>query len=609
MEGNIISRLNIALAWAAKRRAISVGLPTLAVIVVTIFLFFYVRNLEKERVQQAFIGQAMNYSNAMIENINLYHEILYSIRSFYAASVHVDRNEFNAFTQHNLDRFKGIQALEWIPRVAGENRYKYEQSAVNNGLTGYQFKKWSSDGKWVATNEHWAKEYFPVFYMQPHEGNKPALGIDLASNPTRLAALEKSRDTGAPVATARIILAQDADQQSGFLIFIPIYKNNEIIDTVEKRREHLIGFILGVFRISDIINSSTANLDSNDIVFRITDESAGGEQQLLFKEDGVYSNDQLSSLSNELHYSVGYRNGGRDWRLSFMATADFIERNKGSESLLIGIAGISIAALLALMLFLVTQRSLIVERLVEQRTEELARTNEALIKSNIELEQFAYIASHDLQAPLRGISGFAQFLQKDYFDRLDDNANQYIEQIVEGAKRMQTLIKDLLTYSRLDSLSRPFVETNLNNVFDDVVILLGTAIEEVSGKVTRDDLPIVIGDRAQLSQLLHNLIGNGIKYFDKQPPNVHISAKKNNNEWIISVKDNGIGIEPKHHNRIFKIFHRLYSQEQYSGTGIGLAVCQRIAKHHNSRIWLESELGVGTTFYFAISCQSSGNKV
>jgi PAS domain S-box-containing protein len=250
-----------------------------------------------------------------------------------------------------------------------------------------------------------------------------------------------------------------------------------------------------------------------------------------------------------------------------------------------------------------TQRKLNeeLEQCVEERTSELAHANEALARSNVELQQFAYIASHDLQTPLRGISGFAQLLHADYHGRLDENAHTYIERIVVEAKRMKALIDDLLTYSRVESRARPFEPIDLGEVFDEAVALLQSSIVDSGGEVTRGDLPIVSGDASQLLHLLQNLIENGLKYHGDQPPRVHVWAEESGGEWTVGVRDNGIGIDPQQHERIFDIFRRLHTQEQYPGTGIGLAVCRRIVARHGGRIWLTSTVGQGSEFLFTLT--------
>jgi signal transduction histidine kinase len=236
------------------------------------------------------------------------------------------------------------------------------------------------------------------------------------------------------------------------------------------------------------------------------------------------------------------------------------------------------------------------------RTEELAKANETLTNSNIELQQFAYVASHDLQSPLRSISGFVQLLKMEYDEQLDDQAHDYIRRTVQSIVQMQTLIRDLLSYSRVDARSRPFVAVALDDVFHGSVSLLESSIRDSGGQVTCDELPVVLGDVSQLTQLMQNLISNGLKYHGTDPPHIHVSAEPGikKNEWIVSVRDNGIGIEAEYFGRIFEIFKRLHGQKEYPGTGIGLAVCRRVVERHGGAIWVESEPGHGSNFRFSI---------
>jgi PAS domain S-box-containing protein len=247
------------------------------------------------------------------------------------------------------------------------------------------------------------------------------------------------------------------------------------------------------------------------------------------------------------------------------------------------------------------------EQRVKERTLELAVSNQILERSNIELQQFAYVASHDLQSPLRSINGFVQLLKIDYEEKLDAQGRDYIRRTVQSIAQMQTLIRDLLSYSRVDSRSRPFVPVPLLDVFHDSVLLLESSIRDAGGQVTCDELPVVLGDGSQLAQLMQNLIGNGLKYHGTEPPHVHVSAEPGikKNEWIVSVCDNGIGIDPKYFGRIFEIFKRLHDQKDYPGTGIGLAVCRRVVERHGGTIWVESEPGHGSNFLFSISADAA----
>ncbi len=249
-----------------------------------------------------------------------------------------------------------------------------------------------------------------------------------------------------------------------------------------------------------------------------------------------------------------------------------------------------------------------------QLTEELKTANEELINvqdelrdaisnlevSNRELEEFAYVASHDLQEPLRMVSSFTQLLEKRYKDQLDRDAHDYIGFIVGSSQRMKDLIDDLLAFSRLNTEAKEFESTDLENALDDVLFNLEIVIEENNAKITHESLPITKCDSSQIRQLFQNLISNAIKFHSDKPPEIHISAKDSGKEWLFSVSDNGIGIDPEHQKKIFDVFRRLHTREEFEGTGIGLAICKRVVERHDGQIWVESELDKGSTFYFTI---------
>ena len=250
-----------------------------------------------------------------------------------------------------------------------------------------------------------------------------------------------------------------------------------------------------------------------------------------------------------------------------------------------------------------------VEVAERQRTEEtLTNKNLALQRSNAELEQFAYVASHDLQEPLRMITGYTQLLVKRYQGKLDLNADEYINFAVDGAKRMQGLINDLLTYSRVGTRGKAFALADCEIILRNALASLEVAIQESGATVTHDPLPTVLGDEGQLGQLFQNLISNAIKYRDNKSPEIHVSSKREGKAWLFSVKDNGIGIDPRYAERIFVIFQRLHTRDEYPGTGIGLALCKKIIERHGGSIWVESAPGEGATFYFTIPTTENERK-
>jgi signal transduction histidine kinase len=261
------------------------------------------------------------------------------------------------------------------------------------------------------------------------------------------------------------------------------------------------------------------------------------------------------------------------------------------------------------------------EKRVQERTSELQKSNEQLGKeveerrqaeaklllqsqelarSNTELEQFAYVASHDLQEPLRMVASYVQLIEKRYQDKLDSDGREFIEFAVDGAKRMQVLIEDLLTYSRITTRAKPFQSTNFEEVLEAVTDNLQMVIRESGAHITHSPLPTVSGDDTQLTQLFQNLISNAIKFRRDTTPEVHIHAEPQEDYWLISVQDNGIGIEAQHLDRIFLLFQRLHGRGAYPGTGLGLAICRKIVERHGGTIWAESETGSGSKFSFTI---------
>jgi chemotaxis family two-component system sensor kinase Cph1 len=255
----------------------------------------------------------------------------------------------------------------------------------------------------------------------------------------------------------------------------------------------------------------------------------------------------------------------------------------------------------------VMRRNAELERRVEQRTAEVTAAHDAvsryashLAESNAELERFAYVASHDLQEPLRMIVSYLQLLARRYVGNLDQDADEFIGFAVDGAKRMQTLINDLLAFSRVGRQDRPPVAVDMESTFARVVANLEVAANEARAEITHDPLPDLVGDRSQLGQVLQNLVANALKFRGDAPARIHVGARRGDREWTIAVRDHGIGVPPEHAERIFVIFQRLHTRAEYEGSGVGLAICKKIVERHGGRIGVESHPGDGATFWFSI---------
>jgi light-regulated signal transduction histidine kinase (bacteriophytochrome) len=247
----------------------------------------------------------------------------------------------------------------------------------------------------------------------------------------------------------------------------------------------------------------------------------------------------------------------------------------------------------------------------KEAEEALAQKTRELVRSNKELVEFAYVASHDLQEPLRMIAGYTQLLARRYQGRLDAEADEFIQYAVDGATRLQVLINDLLAYSRVGTQGKPFTATNCSEVLNRALDNLKIALDESGAVVRHCELPSVMADGTQLTQLFQNLISNAIKFRNKQPPEIQIAVERKPDDaappttpasdvWHFCVRDNGIGIEPQYFERIFIIFQRLHGRDEYPGTGIGLAICKKIVERHGGRIWVESAPGKGASFHFTL---------
>ncbi len=244
------------------------------------------------------------------------------------------------------------------------------------------------------------------------------------------------------------------------------------------------------------------------------------------------------------------------------------------------------------------RREIVRRKRAEQALRQAAQD---LKRSNDDLEQFASIASHDLQEPLRTVAGFVTLLRDQYRGQFDDDADKFIDFTLDGVSRMSQLIQDLLAYSRVGTHHKQPEPTPCGQLLENALADLQTSISKANAKITSDLLPVVVADATQLTQLFQNLIGNAVKFrHDDVPPEIHVGAKRQRDQWVLWVKDNGIGIPPDQYERIFEVFERLHTRKKYPGTGLGLAICRKIVARHGGRIWVESSVGEGTTFYFTL---------
>ena len=320
-------------------------------------------------------------------------------------------------------------------------------------------------------------------------------------------------------------------------------------------------------------------------------------QQAIVEKKTIVSNQPTSVpegyLSIQRSISVPLMHGGEAVGLLHLANKP-TDYDQQDRELLEGLA-VYIAPVLAARLHRERQE---VRR--EEAEEALERKAQELERSNMELSQFAHVASHDLQEPLRMVASYTSLLRERYTGYIDEQADTYIDFAVEGATRMRELIDGLLTFSRVESGENPRCPTDVGTVLGQVIDTLQIAIRESRAEVETGDMPVVMAASGQLHQLLQNLVANAIKFCGASPPRIRVSSFRMRSEWVVVVKDRGIGIDLEYHEQIFQIFKRLHSRQEYPGVGIGLAVCKRIVERHGGRIWLESTPGEGTSIFFTL---------
>lgn len=594
-------------------------------IVLTMLVFLETRIFFAQEAEIEFQNLAAERSSRLGEALNRDLAILQSLRGFYAGSSRVDRDEFRVFVEHVHPQAVGIRALEWIPRVSAAERADYEENARADGYSDFRISERSSSGDMIAAAVR--DEYFPVYFLEPYLGNERALGFDLGSNAARLEALRVARDTGQIAVTASIRLVQETGSQAGFLAFEPIYRTGTTPGTLEGRRSELAGFALGVFGVGDIVSAVLIEESEPEALDTyLYDVSAEPGQRFLHYQPSGFPGAPVEPLpEDQLHEGLVHVEplfvGDRQWSLVFKPTPGFFSGAGEVEQWGVLCIGLLLTSLLAQHLVSSGNRTAVVQGLVAEKTADLVAANNRLTleiagrsrietelaRSNSELEQFASVASHDLQEPLRKVQAFSDRLQQKYAEDLDEKGRDYLSRMGKATARMQTLIDDLLRLSRVTTMGLQFGPTDLKSVIHDVLADLEVRIQEAGAEVIVSAMPVITADPVQMRQLFQNLIGNSLKYGrEGVPPIIRVevetaeadTAERNPVDGPIHrirVSDNGIGFEQEYAERIFGMFQRLHGRSAYDGAGIGLSICLRIVERHRGCIRAEGRPGAGAT--------------
>ena len=521
----------IVLIWLGKPRriwwdrryylAISLGVAFAA----SITLFVFSSNWERERLQLEFERQVSGISQKATLNVKGYLDALYSIRGFFDSSDRVDRVDFWTFAAGLYRRNEGIQALEWIPRVRTNERDEYEKRAREEGYPEFRITEKSAAGAMVTAGDR--SEYFPVYFVEPYVGNEKALGFDLASNPTRLEALEQARDRGEPVATARIRLVQETGDQFAFLVFLPIYAD-QAAQTIAQRFKELQGFALGVFRIGNVVEAALRDANASEIHLVIEDVGSEPGKRRLFEHGTT-----LARVS-ELGWKTELKVADRRWLMQYSPSGDYLVAQRTWHTWIVPVGCLLLTGILEAFLLTVTGRTARVEQLVAERTsaltseiEERARVEVALKLAKEEAEsanraksEFLANMSHELRTPLNAIIGYSEMLCEEAEQRELSEIAEDLSKITGAGKHLFSLISDVLDLSKIEAGHAEILVESVpvGGLVGEVVETIQT-LAETNGNTLKVDVHPALGechtDQTKLRQILYNMLSNAAKFTTK----------------------------------------------------------------------------------------------
>ncbi|HEU4975233.1 MAG TPA: CHASE domain-containing protein [Baekduia sp.] len=558
-----------------------------------------------DRERDELVADAHGASAALDRRLQEYVQVLRGAAGLYAASERVGYDEFEQYfaDQGVLERFPGVQVIGFASYVARGDLAAYAARVRRDSAR--------AQAPYPAFHIHPrpapdAEAALVIDHLDPPAGNAQAFGLDFLSEPSRRRAALLARRTGMPASTAPIRLVQAATGWLGIDLMVPVYAGPP--STTGEQRPWG-GVVYAAFRLDDLLREvigdqrRDADVQVYDLgpAATVGPRTRPGPNAIPFDPARAGKPPPAGSGTRTETIEVA----GRRWAIAYTRRGSALAAGERAVPWIIGTAGLIVSLLAAALLRALSTSQARAVRLADAMTVELREREAELQRSNAELEHFAYLASHDLQEPLRTITSYVGLLQRRAGDQLDERASGWLGFVGEGAERMSHLIADLLEYSRSGRAAEPAQPVALDEAWDVAVANLRGAIEEAGATVTRDPLPVVLGRPRELTSVLQNLIGNGLKYRDATAPLIHASAHRLGGAWEIHVRDNGIGIEPRFHDRVFGLFQRLHTADRYPGTGMGLAIVKKIVEANGGAIRVDSRAGEGATFIVTLPAEQA----
>ena len=605
-----------------------VALVAMIGILITIAAFAQSLSWEKSRVEIAFREASQDRILVIQREIENSLGIVQDIASFFEASEFVGRREFRKFVGPALKSQAGIKALEWVPVVLADNRTAFVKQAQQS-FPPFQIMELGLSGKKIKSPER--PLYYPVLYIQPYQSNKEALGLNMGANSIVSTLLQEAEITRTRQVSPGFSPIDEIGDHTVIVVAVPVFFKNTGPQEIPAQPLHRIrGFAIGVFYIGDIVERALESLRSGGVDLQFYQDQSSADRQLLYTHFSRLREGLAHDTETELYqktYTQPISVGTQQWQVvCHPAIEKFNIETRNSWIILSG--GLAFTMLFTIYVSTLVGRAKQVRQEVEERTSQLQEAVHALNREVIErksaeqelqslnetleqhianrtaeaerkaqyLEQFAYVTSHDLKAPLRAVSNLAQWIEEDLTDKLDDASREQIALLRDRVRRMHDLIEGLLEYSRVGKTSDSENNVDTRELVEEIIDSLSPA-KGFTIKI-RGKMPTLYVDRLQLGQVFSNLISNSLKHHGGNKGKIRIKSESYGDVYQFSVCDDGQGIAPEYHNKVFMMFQILKSSDFESSTGIGLALVKKIVEEHGGTIRLESAAGEGACFHF-----------